>query len=1006
MLLLLASSAGSLVAYAGATEYHGRVVYNGIPVPGATVTATQGAKTFSVTSDDAGNYTFADLQDGNWTISIEMLCFEKASAQVTIAPGIAPARWELKLEPVTTMLAEAVVQEAEPVPALTARAESKPPGPAGTPPAAAAVEPPRPSDDSAPRPSDGFLINGSTNNAATSAYALAQAFGNTRSTRNLYNGSFAVRLDNSALDARPYSITGLDTPKAFYNDFTALVTFGGPLNIKRWMPRGPNFFIAYQWTRDRNDSTLSGLVPTLSQRGSVLPATAPEQTAQALLALFPLPNLAGSTLYNYQTAALANEHEDALQTRLDKSIGRKDQLYGGIAFDDLRSNAANLFGFVDTTDTLGLNANITWTHRLATRLFATTTYRFSRLRTRTTPQFANRVNISGQAGIAGNDQDAADWGPPNLIFSSISSLTDAQSANNRNETNATGESLAWTRGRHNMTFGGDFSRREFNVYSQQNPRGTFTFTGSGSAGSGSAAAPGADVTEFLLGAPTTSQLAFGNPDKYLRQATYDLFANDDWRIRPELTLNVGLRWEFGAPITETKDRLVNLDIGRGFAAAQAVLATNAIGPVTGMHYPSALIDADRIGFEPRLGLSWRPIAGSTLVLRAGYGIYDDTSIYQTTALAMAQQSPLSTSLSESSGPNCPLTLSAGFLQCNISTPDTFAVDPHLRVGYAQTWQLSAQRDLPYALVATVTYLGVKGTRGTQEFLPNTYPIGSTFTPAGPVGYTYRTSNGDSTRESGEVQLRRRLRAGFTASLAYTYSKSIDDDSVLGGAGGVASGVSSSSATSSASSSAASTPMIAQNWLNLSGERGLSTFDQRNLIAVQVQYTSGQGLGGNTLLSGWRGRLLKEWTILTNIRAGSGVPETPVYLAAVPGTGVTGTIRPNPTGESVYRLPAGTSPQQHLNPAAYVAPAAGQWGSAARDSIEGPSQFSLNASLSRTLRLKIRQENLNLDLRFDSTNLLNHVTYTGWNTVVNGSTFGEPAAANAMRALQFNARLRF
>ena len=110
------------------------------------------------------------------------------------------------------------------------------------------------------------------------------------------------------------------------------------------------------------------------------------------------------------------------------------------------------------------------------------------------------------------------------------------------------------------------------------------------------------------------------------------------------------------------------------------------------------------------------------------------------------------------------------------TPDTFAIDPNFRVGYAQNWQASVQRDLPGSLQLTATYLGIKGTRGMQEFLPNTYPVGAANPcPVVLLGFAYLTSNGNSTREAGQVQLRRRLHNGLTATLQYTFSKSIDDD---------------------------------------------------------------------------------------------------------------------------------------------------------------------------------------------------------------------------------------
>jgi hypothetical protein len=305
-------------------------------------------------------------------------------------------------------------------------------------------------------------------------------------------------------------------------------------------------------------------------------------------------------------------------------------------------------------------------------------------------------------------------------------------------------------------------------------------------------------------------------------------------------------------------------------------------------------------------------------------------------------------------------------------------------------------------------LGIKGTRGVQEFLPNTYPIGAVNPcPACPAGFAYLASNGNSTRQSGQIQLRRRLHNGLTGTVVYTFSKSIDDDSAVGGqgpvlatqtfggpsgGGGTQGGLTTITVTSPAS------PTIAQNWLDLRAERGLSTFDQRHLLNLQAQYTTGMGIGGKTLLSGWRGTVFKEWTALTQIVVGSGLPETPIYTAAVPGTGVTGSIRPEVTGARLYAPPAGL----FLNPAAYTAPPAGQWGNAGRDSVIGPSQFSLNASLGRTFRL----DRWNLDVRIDSTNFLNHITFTSWDTTINSAQFGLPAAANATRSLQATMRLRF
>jgi hypothetical protein len=797
---------------------------------------------------------------------------------------------------------------------------------------------------------------------------------------------------------------------------TGGLTFGGPLRIPHLLQHGPNLFLAYQWTRNHTAQIIPGLVPTVQERsgnllnaagqpatiidpatglpypGSVVPVST---QAQALLALYPLPNVNGNPLYNFQIPVLNSTHQDALQTRADKTLGRRDQLYGTFNLLDSRADAVNLFQFVDTTNTLGLNANINWSHRFNQHLFLYGSYHFSRLRTQVSPEFENRVDIEGEAGITGVSQAPSDWGPPALNFSSgIAALSDAQSSFNRNRTDGFSASAGVYRGRHNITVGGDVRWQQYNDSFQQDPRGSFNFTG---------AATGSDLADFLIGIPEASSIAFGNADKYFRQTVYDAYVSDDWRVLPILTINAGMRWEYGAPMTELYGRLVNLDVEQGFTAVAPVLGSDPVGPLTGQHYPASLVWPDRSGIEPRIGISWRPIPASTVVIRAGYGIYHDTSVYLTPVLQLAQQAPISKSLKQQNSASCALTLADGFTSCGSTTAEAFGIDPHFRVGYAQTWHLSLQRDLPGALQMTATYLGVKGTHGAQEYLPNSYPLGTSDPyPGYPSGFAYQTSGGNSTRQSGQVQVRRRLRNGFTALALYTFSKSIDDDSVLGGQGqttGVSQNNLSQTDTLTLTSAQPQTAAVAQDWLDLRAERSLSSFDQRHLLNVQAQYTTGQGLEGGTLLGGWPGRLLKEWTLLTRINVGSGMPETPVYPAVVPGTGWIGPLRPSLTGIPIYITQGNT----HLNAAAYASPAAGTWGTAGRNSITGPDTFSLDGALQRTFRPTSR---FYLDARVDATNLLNHVVFNSWNTMVGNRQFGQPVSASQMRSIQTTLRLRF
>jgi hypothetical protein len=515
-------------------------------------------------------------------------------------------------------------------------------------------------------------------------------------------------------------------------------------------------------------------------------------------------------------------------------------------------------------------------------------------------------------------------------------------------------------------------RNSIDIRSQQDPRGSFTFTG---------AATGLDFADFMLGTPSASSIALGNADKYFRNFFYDAYINDDWRVGPALTITAGARWEYEAPFTEIYDRLVNLDVASGFTAISPVVASDAKGSLTGQTYPSSLVRPDRLGVQPRVAIAWRPIPGSSLVVRAGYGIYRNSNLYQSITTLLAQQPPLSNAFSIANSASNPLTLARGFVPPSTTTPtNTFAVDPDFQMGSSQTWQVAVQRDLPASLTVNLTYLGTKGSNLIQEFLPNTYPSGAVNPcPTCPSGFVFLTSNGSSMRHAGQFQLRRRLRNGLTASVQYTLAKAEDDAASFQGAN-------------------LSGTAFAQNWLDLDSEWGPSSFDQRHQINAQFQYTTGVGVRGGTLLDGWRGSLYKGWTLTSQLITGSGLPLTPYYLTTTPGTGYSGAVRASLTGASTDAPPG-----YYLNPLAYTAPASGTWGTAGRNSVRGPSQYSLNAGITRTFPWGSRY---NLDWRIDATNVLNRVTYSSVYTVIGSRQFGLPYGTNQMRTLKTSFRVRF
>lgn len=891
--MLLAAATG---AAQSATGVSGVVRGGGIALPGASVSAAQGATHIEVLTGSDGSFRLAGLHAGDCTLRVQMRGFAGVTRTVAVPAGglqitlvVAP----LPIEP-------AVRAAAPPAPAATA----------STPTA--------------------FAVNGSMRDDANSNVGLSPAFGNHRpGVGSLFNGAIGAIFDNSRFDARSYSFAGRTLAKPQFSNLTGLFAFGGPLLIPNLDDVGsaPFFFVAYQKTVDSHATTASALLPTPAQRSAIS-----NPQAAALLRYYPLPNLSAAGPYNYQASLLAHEHKDQLQVRVNKGFRSAAQVRISelLSLASNRSDSTSLFGFPDRTATIGLNSDTQFRRSFGGSLFLTLGFDFSRLAQTQTPWFANRENVADAAGIQGASAAPRDWGPPALSFADgIAGLSDVLPFDNRNQTAAAAASASWSPGTHNFDFGGDFRRLEFNLLEQPDPRGSFSFNG---------AATGSAWGDFAAGEPDTASLDFGNADKYFRQNEADLYIADNWYARDGLSLDLGVRWEYASPASEIYGRLANLDLAPGFTAATPMVAAPG----------RALLHADRSGFEPRLGAAWRPWDEHSLLLRAGYGIYRDSSAYEAIALRLAAQPPFAAILSAERSPGQPLTLATGLLTPVAAAPALFAADPHFRAGYLQSWDASLQNELGDGTYVTLSYLGEKGTRGVQEFYPNTYAPGTANPcPACPLGFLYETSNGNSTYEAGTAAVQRRLHAGLAFQLSYTFSHAIDDMNT-----------------------------VAQDWQALAAERARSNFDQPQDLKLQVQYSSGLR---------WRRAVLRGWTLLTALTAASGEPLTPATLIPLPGTAYAG-VRPDAAPGGRFALPA-----------------PGHWGDAGRNSMTAPGQFTLNSSLQRSFPLP---HGLTAALRVDATNLLNHPVFTRLYTLVGSPQFGLPSAADAMRSVQTTLRITF
>jgi hypothetical protein len=526
-------------------------------------------------------------------------------------------------------------------------------------------------------------------------------------------------------------------------------------------------------------------------------------------------------------------------------------------------------------------------------------------------------------------------------------------------------------------------------------------------------ATGYDFADFLLGLPQQTSAQFGGAE-YFRGNYWDLYAQDEWKMRANLTLNLGVRYEYVSPLTEISNRLVNLDLSPGVlnpalplgATPVAPILAGQAGPYSGS-LPDSLVRPDRKDFAPRIGFAWKPF--SNTVVRGGYGINYNTGAYQGIALQLALQPPFATAATNVQTAPGELTLQDGFPAPALGTiTNSYAVNPNYRLGYVQIRNLDIQQQIRPTILLNVDYTGTKGTNLDILEAPNRTPVGLRI--SGVDAFTYENSVADQEANAGSVRVRKRLAGGFSIGGTYTVSKSIDDASSIGagatsvasspGLGGGGTGAAGVSATTNSG-----TANVAQNPFNLSAERGLSSFNQTHRFTADYLYELPFGhdkrwLTGHAPLRAvfgdwqWSG----DWTIA------SGLPFTPRILGSVSdvNSGTNGTLRPNVVPGQSTDLP-NPSIAEWFNKGAFVAPPAGSYGDARRNSIIGPGSKVFDMAFTKIFPLK---EARVLEFRAQATNVLNLVNYSSIDTNLNSPTFGRVIAAGGMRQITLTTRFRF
>jgi trimeric autotransporter adhesin len=1046
------------------------------PIPGATVTATQGEKTLVTASGVDGYYAFPSLGDGLWTVTVEMFGFEPAKEQVDYGKSqVANFNLKLRESPVAARLARAGANGASGANQIETQIQSElsssqqqlssAPGaaaqnsneafliagtlsqglsPNASPDAGPVSQPGFPGNQdgfSAQAPGSpgfggggvpgggggrgggfggpggggGFGGGGRGGPGRGGNGGQPRQFGNRRQPSAIH-GLVFFTLANSALNAKPFSITGQDIPEPSYAQSRFGFVAGGPLTIPK-VVKDPStqFFLSYFGTRAANPATEVATVPTELERegnfsqsiqsagpvqifdptthqpfaGNIIPASLLAQPnaliAQKLLPYIPLPNQPG-LVNNYEQFYSVPQNTDNASLRIQRNVAKNDRLSFRINGQRRDGNNVQTYGFLDSTSGYGVNNVLGWTHNISPTLVSNAQVTFNRNVNQTTPFFANGANIAAELGIAGTSTNPLSYGPPNLNFTNFGALSDASPLLTRNQTQSGNESVIWSRGIHTFTWGVQFTRSDLNYQTDQNGRGTFNFTGQATSALNAQGLPvagtGFDFADFLLGMPQSSSIQYGDFNTYFRQNVSTAYFLDDWKVRPSLTLNLGVRYEYFSPLSEKYGRMANLDIAPDFTAVAPVVA-GGTGPYSGA-FPSGLINPDYKNFSPRIGLAWKvPQIKRSTIVRAGYGIYYNGQAYIPFGLKLAQQPPFATAESVNTSPENPLTLASGFVSVSPSdVTNTFAVDRYYRTPYAQTWNLSVQHDLGKGFFTEIGYLGTKGTDLDVQIVPNEGPGGTRGANqlGNAVGFTYDYPVGNSSYNAAQVRVQRRFNRGISMQAFYSFSKSIDDSSSFGGAGNT----------------------VAQNWLDLAAERGLSSFDVRHSLTMSWVWTSPVGSATSRIPGDTRaGRLLRDWQLSGGLTAQTGTPLTARILgngAALAQTGGIGSGRAEATGESVS---SGTG---FFNLAAFTVPPEGEFGNAGRNTIPGPDLVSLNAAFGRSFQFG--ESRRRLELRLETTNVLNQVSYTNVETVVNATNYGLPISAAAMRTLSAVLRFRF
>jgi outer membrane receptor protein involved in Fe transport len=828
----------------------------------------------------------------------------------------------------------------------------------------------------------------------------------TKSGTNDFHGSVYEYFRNDGLNTRTFF--SATKPIFRYNLFGA--SLGGPIRKNK-----TQFFFNYEGRRQTTATTQKLNVPTMAEvqgdfsadsykvidplnktpfPGNIIPISRFDPVGAKLAAFYPAPNVPGalSGKANFLANDPATTPVDNYVARIDHIFNDNNRIFGRLLAQTDHTTTASIFP-TPGTDSFGnlahnyyYNASGTWYRNFSANIINEARFTYTRRQALAISAGANTA-LDQQIGLTGVNQ--AFFPTVNVNgFQALGNTSQQQRLQSPIRSDSYVDNVTIIHGKHQIKFGFEYRySSNLDLYSPT-AGGSFTFN---------SVATGSGLASLLLGW-TTSATRLETYPLHTRADSYAAFIQDDWRVTPNLTLNIGLRYDIDQPRWETGNRQNSFDP----TAINPVSGTRGVILFSGLNGVGKYANRwDRNNFGPRAGFAWKfkndwVVRGGAAILYSGE--YDQaTPIVANTGFSTQGSfvSPdngvtpaflLASGLPPVSSPT-KTDLTAGYGAVKVGQNPTTAVayfNPNRSNGYLYQTSLEIQHQFRGSILFDIGYLGTFGhhlpapdAQSINQVPVNLLGPGNTQTlrpfPQFSNVSIIAADIGKSNYHGLNIGVEKRYSNGLQFKGNYTYSKFIDN---IDSRNELANYPGTNSFT---------------NYYNQSSDRGLSGNDIRNRFVFSSIYALPIRHG---IWGGWSASLISELR--------SGTPLSPIELANNTNSFSDG-VRPNIVGNPNLSSP---SLAQWFNTSAFAVPAPYTFGNAGRTFGEGPGAINMDASILKDFTIRERTV---FQFRVEALNFLNHANFANPDTRQGSPTFGQInslVSGNQSRIIQLGLHLKF